>query len=492
MNKLTKTQAEIEVLAKRVPQLTKEQTDWARHNIEYFVQVRHGVDMARCPDCQHHFFIKDAQRIGKAKWCKSDDLVICPHCGAHIQLRTIPDSLARENTPREVINRKQEEFFQVMNVVGGWQVTRLIYMRRYCYVRKENTPWEFYEVCQAWNHPEQARTHFRALEKACCMNHPFNPYSLFDYVAERNEDGTYKRDERGNILLDAIPRALKPRKAGSNNYFETTAVVPDAQILPFYKKRGLTKDVIVGQRVHGNVMTLIEELIGKGNPMLETLIKAKEYALVNHIIGTGFFQANEYFSAWKITQRNGYKFKNKQEWIDLVRMLLNEHMDYRSPHYVCPADLHAMHQQILGIIERRRQKAQQERELRELERAQQRDAKYQKRIAKFLDMDIHNDYLTIVVLPNVKAFKEEGDHLHHCVYRCAYYDKPESLILSARDAKGKRWETIEVSLKDYTIRQCYGYGDKFTERHDEIKKLVQENMWQIRERNKVKRMRKAS
>ena len=73
----------------------------------------------------------------------------------------------------------------------------------------------------------------------------------------------------------------------------------------------------------------------------------------------------------------------------------------------------------------------------------------------------------------------------HCVYRCRYYLHDDSLIMSARDSKGKRWETIEVSLKDFTIIQSYGYGDKHTAKHKEILNLVESNMWQVKQRMKM-------
>lgn len=40
-----------------------------------------------------------------------------------------------------------------------------------------------------------------------------------------------------------------------------------------------------------------------------------------------------------------------------------------------------------------------------------------------------------------------GEAMHHCVFSAGYYKRPESLILSAKDSKGNRLETIEVSCR---------------------------------------------
>ena len=162
-------------------------------------------------------------------------------------------------------------------------------------------------------------------------------------------------------------------------------------------------------------------------------------------------------------------------------------MDYRNPKYICPSDEHLMHQSLLGVRDlKRKEKERREERERDLKRLQdaivQYGEEYAKRIAKYLDIDISDETLHIVVLPDIQAFYDEADHLCHCVFRSRYYLHTDSLILSARDSKGKRWETIEVNLNDFSIAQSYGYGDEFTTKHKQILNLVESNMWQIKQR----------
>ena len=90
------------------------------------------------------------------------------------------------------------------------------------------------------------------------------------------------------------------------------------------------------------------------------------------------------------------------------------------------------------------------------------------------------------VLRDVKAFEEEGIAMQHCVFKCKYYEKPYSLILSARIGE-QRIETIEVDLTKYTIKQCYGKHDQFTMYHQRIVDLVNAQMDTIKAYNTRKR-----
>lgn len=478
MKRLSKTQKEIEGLAPSIPALNASQKDWAIRNANYFCIRRQHL---HCPSCNHMIETADAKTTA-SKWCKSDTTIICPHCGAKIQLRT-------PYSGREKQKQHHEDFFQVMTIVGDWQVTRLFYMERYCYVRRPSTPWEFYEVCQAWNKPSEEKTYFRAMPKKVFANYYFNPYSIHDWKPILDEDGNYQKDEKGYYLYETFPRELEPRKAGGSNYFDTTMICPKAQILPQYKRMGLDADAFRRLSKYHGAMYIMESLSPKNyKPMYETLIKAKAWEVFDKV--TTYHRdrdnADVYFSAWKIAKRNGYDYKrNMEEWFDCIDLLRQLRMDYRNPHYVCPQDLHAMHQHILNLANRQR-------ELNELKEKEREDRELRKRVAKYLDMEIRNKHFDIIVLPSVKAFKDEGDHMGHCVYSCSYYTKPNSLILSARDKKGHRVETIEVYLDQLSIHQCYGYGDTHTKWHKEIMDLMNENMWQVKERRDGKKVRQAS
>lgn len=490
MIKLSKTQKEIEVLAKRVPLLSEKQKEWARKNFNYYRVVRQGTTETRCPECNTLVSIYHNEGGHKgSKWCKGDNTIFCPHCGAKIQVRVVPaDSRVGSGW-----NNHQEDFFQVMNVIGDWQVTRLFYMQRYCYVRKPSTPWEYYEVCQAWNNPAYPKTFFRAFPRGMCMHHPLNPYKLNDYVSRKDENGNYVKDEKGYYLFDAVPCQLEPRKTGGANYFNTDTICPGAKIHPAFRKRGINQRLF---KLFGRNAMWLFESVSQKTPMYETLLKAKEYKLFKDITEDWRKDKREpLYDAWRICQRNHYDIHSKYtEWYDYVCMLIDEKKDIRNPHYVCPADLHKAHQELLDIKRRReekeeerRRREQQERDRIAAEKAMEQAVKSEKQYVKdhkrFFDISIPSDKgFTIVVLQTINEFKEEGLALDHCVFRMGYYLKKDSLILSARDKDNKPIETIEVDIPTLRIRQCYGKHDTYTPMHKDILNTMTANLWQVEQR----------
>ena len=71
--------------------------------------------------------------------------------------------------------------------------------------------------------------------------------------------------------------------------------------------------------------------------------------------------------------------------------------------------------------------------------------------------------------------------MHHCVFACAYYLKPNSLIFSATIG-GKRVETVEVALDTLEVVQSRGVYNSQTKYHDNIVTLVRRNIPQIKKR----------
>lgn len=107
------------------------------------------------------------------------------------------------------------------------------------------------------------------------------------------------------------------------------------------------------------------------------------------------------------------------------------------------------------------------------------EVKYQPRVKAISQNDYGNNNFIVKVLPTVKAFEEEGEIMHHCVFANRYFTKQDSLILSVRDSHGERLETCEIDLEKKEIAQLYGKYNKFTDYHDDIKKLITFNLNKI-------------
>ena len=88
---------------------------------------------------------------------------------------------------------------------------------------------------------------------------------------------------------------------------------------------------------------------------------------------------------------------------------------------------------------------------------------------------------TVAPIMSIAALRQEGDEMHHCVYRNKY-DRKNSLILSVRKRtrQRERIATVEVGLDKFTILQCRGKNNSVPPHHTEICELINRNMNMIR------------
>jgi hypothetical protein len=103
---------------------------------------------------------------------------------------------------------------------------------------------------------------------------------------------------------------------------------------------------------------------------------------------------------------------------------------------------------------------------------------YAEQKGKFLGIHFEDGEISIKVLKDIEEFKNEGAELHHCVFTNEYFNKPESLILSAQ-VNDQRTETVEISLDKLQVVQCRGRHNQPSEYHDKIVELVNNNLHRI-------------
>ena len=193
-------------------------------------------------------------------------------------------------------------------------------------------------------------------------------------------------------------------------------------------------------------------------------------------------------------------------WWDMLEAIRYLKKDLRNPSIICPVNLKEAHDLWLTKAQSRKDKMadkmtklrkiqEEKRELAYMEEQAKREEKNKQKakalasiyIAKrkqFFDMDISDGEIHIKVLRSVEEFYEEGKEMHHCVFANAYYDlnnRPNCLILSAK-VNDIRMETLEVDIDSYSIIQCHGKYNQNSSLHEEIIKLVERNMWQIKSR----------
>ena len=357
---------------------------------------------------------------------------VCPHC--HKRLKV-------EETKKWTLHR--DSYFCVATTRKGLQVLRYFKLRSYAKIGQP-TRNEYYEVMQQWINV-QGKTAITAL-----------PRRLFSYYTD-------SWNLLGEIELRQHCSAL--------DYIDGCPTYPSISTIPAIRRNGFK-----GGLHHIAPATLFEALLT--NPKIETLFKAGQYALAKHVAYLGTTKAEKYWPAVKIVLRNKYMVKDASVWCDYLDALSYMGKDTHNAKFVCPNDLNAEHDR---WMEKKRRKMVAELEKKRLEEAREDEETFRKLKSRFFGIQFTDGLIRVHVLDSVEAYIKEGEVQHHCVASNRYYLKKDSLILSAT-IEGKPIETIEISLKDLKILQCYGACNQFTEHHKRILDLVNKNAYLIGQR----------
>lgn len=227
------------------------------------------------------------------------------------------------------------------------------------------------------------------------------------------------------------------------------------------------------------------------DPRIETLAACGGEAIIANLMATRKALKAHTFAAFKVANRHGYKFgADTWRWMYLFDMLHDNKMDYRSPHYICPADLNAAYSRMIDIDDKRRHELLYKRvdRLQRLsveEIDKRNNERYLRSHRKWLGIVIKGKDITIAPLQSIDDFKAEANAMHHCVYNNEYYKKRGSLILSARDKSGKRLATIEYDIKHLVVLQCRAACNKHPEQYDKIISLMRRHKGDFRTSGKA-------
>ena len=184
----------------------------------------------------------------------------------------------------------------------------------------------------------------------------------------------------------------------------------------------------------------------------------------------------------ELCDKHGYEISDINMWIDTVSELRAMGRDTLNAKWSRFPDLAAAHDKVMAQAEARRRREERAREreriAEEIEEARSHACEYAAHFGKYAGFLLSDGTVTAVAITDVDTLIEEGDTMHHCA--ATYYDKPDSLIFSIRDAEFKRIATVEWSLSEGRILQCRGKYNSVPERFDEIVSLINNNSGRIR------------
>lgn len=433
MNPRTNAQREALELSLTLPALSaRDKVDAIRG----YARIYAGARTAWC-SCCGHVWESDL-------WNGRREKDVCPHCDARGKVV--------KSAGKRMIDEKYYVTF--VRVVKGWQVLRTAICRRVVEKGDYNIYWTINEVFQRWMRPNTIDVIIGRGAHVCGY-----------YVDVWNHDSLW------SIRKDHYRYGLEGNICGR------------IELHPIVRRNGvkaIRRDI--------GVKDLLWSVMH--DERAEILAKGRQWAMLKHMLAPSTSSdVGRWWKEIRVAMRNGYRIKDASLWIDMVDMLHKCGKDVRNPHYICPANLLEAHDAAMMMNARRLDKIAAQRAAGEKDKADARilkdgklQQKYVERASRWLGVIIRGKGIEIRPLQNIKEFYEEGEAMHHCVFRNGYYKKEGVLVLSARKA-GIRLETIEVDTTRWKIIQCRGRFNQDSSHHKAILNLMEKNMNKLRMAN---------
>ena len=446
----TKREREVLALREKLPELSDAQMRWVREKVfgKYGYYWKQGE--VWCQYCGHH------DRITKSELAVSlgVDFHTCPQCGNHLKLKNWKDRHTQKYGGQEEVR-----LVSFITTISRWTVVRTFNAIRW---NSGENPTKLYvrEVFQNWIDED-------GNEVILSHSYTRSPYHFsWRYMSEWG---------------------VKKHNAHCSGYFEMSDVFdvqgnyyyPIARVSPILKRNGWSSALLkYGGKL--NLAEVMKQLLKE--PFSEELVKTQQFEVLLYWMNTGGPNKDRtrWLHALRICNRNGYKIPDASLWLDYLELLEYFHLDTHNAHYVCPKKLSEEHDKLLR---RKTRKEDAEKLAKRIKEAEKYEEQYKKSRGRFFGICFGDENIVITVIGSVKEMAEEGTLMHHCVFAMGYYDEkkyPDSLILSAKDKDGNRLETIELNIKTWKVIQSRGLQNRATDRHADILKLLDKNMYLLR------------
>lgn len=420
----------------------------------------------------HHFVRVPLNRRERGVWCtncggvieynpdllvnlleEKGQVVTCPHCGA---------KLTRCHFQQKGVGHK---FYRGWNIAlkveahGPWQVLRYYYVGFQAEIGKEPVMDKPLEVVRRWYNIEHGGKPVvwstgRANSFYGCG------FALYSELSLKQED-----------------------RCSTYGYNSVHYRVAEDVIVPGAKwHRLLRRDGFKGESTTRllDIAAFDVPVVFK-HPNLVTLYKAHQWALLKYYGAEASIHIHKIQEDWpsiRVALRHGYRITDPGLWHDYLGQLRELGEDTLSPHWICPVNLRLAHDLTNSRIQRLRKAKQIEEDKRKAAAAEE---KYARKIEPFRDLRLSGSGVVIAVIPSVEDVRQEGEHMHHCVFSCSYYNKQTSLLLSARDADGHRLETIEFNLSSGKVEQSRAVCNGTSPKHKQILAMMKAASDQITE-----------
>jgi len=427
MTPKTIIEKEITELSATLAPISSEMHTWAEKSIF----IKWGVlsrGKFHCLECTHSWK-PDSQKQS----CQ--DYIKCTACHGKLKMHGCNQ-----------VHFKEIEYSAVLDVCGGYQVVRIVCSHKN--MKKNLLPTYFHkEVMQHWINPQgEVRT------MSLSTNVFSQVYDQWKYYS---------------------PLEIKPREFQNSPKYRINPykVYPRMKVFSILKRNGFkTAFYEIAPQI------LFTSLLK--DSFAETLLKASQTSMLSYYLTSHEQHIRQNWQAVKTCLKNNYVIKDFGIWEDYIALLRWFKKDLSNPIFACPENLSEIHDKLVAKKRAIQRKKYLLKMRSEILLAQD---KYVEDKKEFFGLCFKNKELTISVLESVQDFMEEGDNLHHCIFTNEYYKKRDSLVFSAR-INNKPLETIEISLPKLEILQCRGLKNTPSKHHNDVLKLMKENLPNIFDR----------
>lgn len=413
-----KKQQHIVDLSGRLRPLTTPQMNWALNSTINHYGYRLKSGMCACMKCGH-------------EWLENrNGMCLCPECGTQLEIKDTKERVIRDKS-----------YFNVITTIEGYQVIRMFLMIVEMRKGMKAKP-AFLEIGSYWIDCK-GNTTVVGLQRT--LGHYIDSFAFGSPLEIRRDNEAFQR-------------------------ISDEWVYPRIKVTDTIKRNGFK-----GCCHAMHPVTLFQQLLT--NPKAETLMKSGDVGMLRYLCQHPQ-EVDKYWNSIKIANRNGYKVKDSQMWMDYIKMLERCGKDILSPKYICPTNLKEEHDRYMRkvhILEDRKKRAE------DIRKAQEREASFKEQKEKFFGIRINDGEIEVKVLESVEEYRQEAESQHICLFSAAYDQREDSLIFSAR-IDGRIIETIEVDLRTLRVVQSKGVCNKNTDYHDRIVNLINANTHLIKER----------
>jgi DNA-directed RNA polymerase subunit RPC12/RpoP len=424
MTPKTALQKRVFELSRKLPKISKGQSNYAKSNCFESYAVRSRSTLY-CLECGSNW--KDESELITAL-----DGVVCPSCEKKLVMHN-------SYKPRT----RDVEYMAILTVKEEYQVVRIVCFNKD--MKKGEEPSYFHaEVMQHWISPNG-----RVTSLSMRVNGFSQYYDQWIYSSDLTiMDKNFTDSNRFNI--------------------NPSTVYCRSKVQPTIKRNGFKGDFHY-LTPHKFFSTLLS------NPYAETLLKTNQIEVFENTYNSSD-KIGKHWNSIKICIKNNYTIYDFKDWADYVDLLTFFGKDTRSVKYVCPSNLAKEHNR---YVSKKREIDNQEKYEIMKAKIEKAEITYSKEKKAFFGLVFTDEELTVKVINSVEEVMHEGNTLKHCVFTNKYHERKNSLLLSATVGE-KRLETIEISLKDFSIKQSRGRFNKSTEYNQKIIDLVSKNLNVIR------------